>query len=152
MGGARCAKIAQTRRATLKTNSSRRIVFETLFFLPINRTVSLLRGEGRSWKLSTFCVRWNREIDFIASVLAFYKFVAWKCSGNVYGNMCRTCGNAAIRAIAAFPQVRHMFMGTPFPHKNIHGNGVPMRSRSPTPLLSNNYGWNTKKKHKPNWQ
>jgi len=34
---------------------------------------------GTPLKLKDFyllCVRWNREIDFIASVLAFYKFVA----------------------------------------------------------------------------
>jgi len=34
----------------------------------------------------------------------------------------------------AFPLARHTFMGTPFPCNNIYGNGVPMRSRSTTPL------------------
>jgi len=46
-------------------------------------------GDGAPLKLKAFYllyVGWNREIDFIASILAFCKFVAWKCSENVYGN------------------------------------------------------------------
>ena len=43
---------------------------------------------------------------------------------NIYGNA----------VTPAFPLARHTFMGTPFPCKNIYGNGVPMRSRPTTPL------------------
>jgi len=45
---------------------------------------------------------------------------------NIYGNA----------VTPAFPLARLTFMGTPFPCKNIYGNGVPMRSRSTTPLLT----------------
>jgi len=41
---------------------------------------------------------------------------------NIYGNA----------VTPAFPLVRHTFMGTPFPCKNIYGNGVPMRSHPTT--------------------
>ena len=44
---------------------------------------------------------------------------------NIYGNA----------VTPAFPLARHTFVGTPFPCKNIYGNGVPMRSRPTTPLL-----------------
>jgi len=32
-------------------------------------------------------------------------------------------------------------MEMPFPHKNIYGNGVPMRSRSTTPLMLRTSGF-----------
>jgi len=41
----------------------------------------------------------------------------------------------------AFPLARHTFMGTPFPCKNICGNGVPMRSRPTTPLTVRTRGF-----------
>jgi len=44
---------------------------------------------------------------------------------NIYGNA----------VTPALPLARHTFVGTPFPCKNIYGNGVPMRSRPTTPLV-----------------